>query len=197
MSEAIVTKQHIAEGFKLVMKRKSFEKITITDITDECGLNRQTFYYHFKDKYDLLKWILYTEVITPFVDGLDINNWRDKLLQILLTLKKDSRFYANAFNTPHGDEFRQYLFDTITDLLSNIIDLLANHQKIAPDDKQFVAEFLAYGVSGSVTKWIKTGMKRSPEETVRYIQEIIDGFEQFVAARVADTHTETPPLAAQ
>ena len=187
MSEAIVTKQHIAEGFKLVMKRKSFEKITITDITDQCGLNRQTFYYHFKDKYDLLKWILYTDVTTPFMEDLTIDNWHENLLQILLVLKQDARFYANAFNTPHGDEFRQYLFNTITDLLSDIIDRLSDRQPLPPDDKQFIAEFLAYGVAGSVTKWVKTGMKRSPQETVRYIQEIVDGFKQFVASRVIDT----------
>lgn len=47
MSESLITKKAIAAGLKELMKRKSFDKITISDITNECGLNRQTFYYHF------------------------------------------------------------------------------------------------------------------------------------------------------
>ena len=73
MSESILTKRIIADGFRAVMAKKSFEKITISDITDQCGLNRQTFYYHFQDKYELLNWILYTEVITPFTEDLTID----------------------------------------------------------------------------------------------------------------------------
>ena len=42
---------------KELMKRKSLEKITVSDIVQNCGLNRQTFYYHFQDKYDLVNWI--------------------------------------------------------------------------------------------------------------------------------------------
>ena len=54
MPESVVTKQAIADVFKEIMDKKSFDKITISDITGKCGLNRQTFYYHFQDKYDLL-----------------------------------------------------------------------------------------------------------------------------------------------
>ena len=61
MSEAAVTKKVIADGFRYVMEKKSFDKITISDITDKCGLNRQTFYYHFQDKYELLNWKPFAE----------------------------------------------------------------------------------------------------------------------------------------
>ena len=183
MSESILTKKIIADGFRTVMAKKSFEKITISDITDQCGLNRQTFYYHFQDKYELLNWILYTEVITPFTEDLTIDNWNEKLLGILIVVKKHSRFYSNAFNTTHGDEFRQFLFNTVTGILCGVIDQIAEGQTVNPDDKQFIAEFLSYGVSGSVTNWVRTGMKQSPEDTVRHLQEVVNGFKSFVAAK--------------
>ncbi len=183
MPDASVTKKVIAEGFKAVMKKKSFDKVTISDITDQCGLNRQTFYYHFQDKYELLNWILYTEVINPFTEDITIENWSEKLLQILRVVQKDSRFYSNAFNTAHGNEFRQYLFEVITQVLLSVIDQIAEGQEVSPDDKLFIAEFLSYGVSGSVTKWVRTGMKTTPEATVKYIQEIISGFKQFAENR--------------
>ncbi len=184
MSEtSSATKKVIADGFRSVMERKSFEKITIADITDQCGLNRQTFYYHFQDKYDLLNWILYTEVIMPFAEDLNIDNWNEKLLQILSIVRDNSRFYSNAFNAAHGDEFRQYLFNVITELFCDMTDRLVGDEPVNPNDKQFIAEFLSYGVTGSIIKWVRTGMKTSPEATAKYIQIIINNFRQFATSK--------------
>ena len=54
MSDALITKRAIAEALKKICREKPFDKISIADITSDCGLNRQTFYYHFQDKYELL-----------------------------------------------------------------------------------------------------------------------------------------------
>ena len=60
MSE--LTKKALAVSLKKLLSKKELSKITISNITDECGVNRQTFYYHFKDIYDLLEWIYKNEV---------------------------------------------------------------------------------------------------------------------------------------
>ena len=183
MSESAVTKKIISDGFKALMMKKHFEKITISDITAQCGLNRQTFYYHFQDKYELLNWVLYTDIITPFTKDLTINNWSEKLLNILITLKQNSRFYTNAFNTSHGDEFRQYFFSAVSNVLSDVIDQLADGFYVDPHDKDFISEFLSYGVSGTVSKWIKSGMKESPEAITRYLENLINDFKRFAVTR--------------
>ena len=58
-----ITKKALASSLKDLLSKYKFNKITIKDITENCGVNRQTFYYHFKDKYDLVNWIYYTEFI--------------------------------------------------------------------------------------------------------------------------------------
>ena len=58
-----ITKNALAASLKKLLSKKELSKITITNITEECGVNRQTFYYHFKDIYDLLEWIFTNEVI--------------------------------------------------------------------------------------------------------------------------------------
>ena len=50
MSDSIITKKALALGLKELLKKKSFDNVIVSDITDICGLNRQTFYYHFHDK---------------------------------------------------------------------------------------------------------------------------------------------------
>lgn len=187
MSEAAVTKKVIADGFRYVMEKKSFDKITISDITDKCGLNRQTFYYHFQDKYELLNWILYTDVVVPFTENLSIDNWSDKLLNMLNTLKDNHKFYVNALNTAHGDEFKKYFLDAVTDVICEIIDRITEGQSIDPDDRQFIAGFFAYGITGTVSRWVMTGMKRSPEATAVYIKNLVNDFKGFALKRYIST----------
>ena len=63
MAGSDVTKKALAESIKKLMKKRPLRKISIKDIADGCGMNRQSFYYHFNYKYDLLKWINYTEFV--------------------------------------------------------------------------------------------------------------------------------------
>lgn len=183
MSESAITKKAIADGFKTIMSKKSFEKITISDITSECGLNRQTFYYHFQDKYELLNWIFYTDVITPLTDGLTIENWSEKLLQILIIIKNNAKFYTNAINTPYGNEFRDYFLSVITKVIDDILEQLTQGYSVKELDMKFISEFFAYGISGCVIKWIKTGMKESPEEISIHMKNLVNDCKSFAIAR--------------
>ena len=66
MADSNSTKSALADAMKKLMVRKSFAKISISDLCEECGLNRKSFYYHFKDKYDLVNWIFDTEITKIF-----------------------------------------------------------------------------------------------------------------------------------
>jgi AcrR family transcriptional regulator len=57
MSDSNVTKNALAASMKKLMKEEPFEKISVSDICSDCGINRKSFYYHFRDKYDLVNWI--------------------------------------------------------------------------------------------------------------------------------------------
>lgn len=59
MSE--LTKRAIQESFKKLLSNQPLDKITVKNITDDCGVNRNTFYYHYSDIYQLLEEIFLTE----------------------------------------------------------------------------------------------------------------------------------------
>lgn len=77
-------------ALKDIMRQTPFEKITVSDITNRCQLNRQTFYYHFADKYALLGQIYKQEIFDPFTDGLTFENWNTHLLQMFETMAADA-----------------------------------------------------------------------------------------------------------
>ena len=59
MSDSNLTKNALAASMKKLMREKPFDKISVSDICIDCGINRKSFYYHFRDKYDLVNWIFY------------------------------------------------------------------------------------------------------------------------------------------
>ncbi len=183
MSESLITKQAIANGFKTAMKEKTFDKITISDITKNCGLNRQTFYYHFQDKFELLNWIFYTEVIEVFTDGLSLDNWQDNLYKMLHVMESDKIFYQHTLLQSFQHEFNDYLIDITVALFNNIIDDLAANEEISEDNKNFIASFYSYGVVGLVMEWAKTGMKKSADDIKNQISSLVNDSKIFTVKR--------------
>ena len=77
------------------MVRKSFAKISISDLCEECGLNRKSFYYHFKDKYDLVNWIFYVDFLTN-MGGKNFENEWDVLVAVCNIFYQNKAFYQSA-----------------------------------------------------------------------------------------------------
>ena len=59
-------KYRLADAMKSCMKKAPVEKITVKEITEECGVTRQTFYRNFQDKYDLINWYFDKILIESF-----------------------------------------------------------------------------------------------------------------------------------
>lgn len=70
------TKQAIAESLKHHLLRKPITKITINDITEDCGISRMTFYYHFNDIYDLVEWVCTEEARAALSDDRTAETWQ-------------------------------------------------------------------------------------------------------------------------
>ena len=79
----------IAGSFKQLMQEHPFEKLTIQMIADRAGIMRSTFYHHFKDKYDLLDWLIVEEIITPAEKGLREHRMMEALRAMLCGVRAD------------------------------------------------------------------------------------------------------------
>ena len=182
MSKGDKTKKKISESFKNLMEVKNFENITVTDITDACGLNRLTFYYHFEDKYDLLNWIYYNEVILDFKNNLNQVSWMENLQAALNRIKKDKIYYRNALAYDNR-EFRKYMHDAVIDLFMEIIDSWAEDDYIEEADNRFVSTFFAYGIVGMVIDWVERDMPESPEGMIGQIRNLVEDIKLMAISR--------------
>lgn len=183
MSDSLITKKAIANGFKELTKRKSFDKITVQDITEICGLNRQTFYYHFQDKYELVDWIYYNEAISIIVNDLTYDNWDEKVLQMLTKMKSEEYFYENTMKASMENEFREYLYHVTSELFYDIINRIDENGVLGEENKKFIAEFYAFGIVGIVISWAQQGMKETPEYITSQLKYLSYGTQKFATAR--------------
>ncbi len=195
MSNANITKKAIVGSFKTLMKHKSFDKITVSDITEHCELNRQTFYYHFTDKYALLNWIYYNEILHGFITDLTFDNWGEHLLQASKIIQKDIKFYRNAFLTASSDEFRKYFFEASKGIFLEAINHITANYKVDPNDCNFIATFFAYGISETIINWICFDSKTPPEIMVKHIENLVNDCEFMAVQRYIKTgeNVELPP----
>lgn len=178
MSDSLITKKAIAEAMKELARKKSFDKISIADITTACGLNRQTFYYHFQDKYELLNWIYYNEAFLPVMDGITFDNWHEKLCGLLRHMKEDQAFFANTTRCDQ-DGFKDYLLSLTSAIFVDAIEELDTGSRLLPDDKKFISEFYAYGICGTILGWVKGGMKVKPETVARHLKFLAEASEKL------------------
>lgn len=74
------TKQQLARALKTLMAQKALDKITISELTGLCGIRRQSFYYHFEDIYDLLRWMFQSETISLLRQQEGALLWKEGLL---------------------------------------------------------------------------------------------------------------------
>lgn len=153
MSES--TKNTIALAFKKVMETKPFDKITIQDITSECKINRQSFYYHFEDRLDLIKWIFYTEVFFPVVEILTVDNIYNSFLLMFKIMNDEYHFYKNAFSMNCDRCFKNYLYSVLQTLIVTISNKSINSIDVC---------FYASGLLGVISSWLKQGSNYSIEE---------------------------------
>ncbi len=170
MSERIEHRENIeealAQSLKALVVRMPFEKITIKQITDGAGVIRVTFYNHFQDKYDLLGWIIRSEILAPVRILIENRMFREAIQLIFSGLLRDREFYAAASRIEGQNSFEDIVRDCIYELLLSLFTDHARrvHPKYAWLTPAYMAQYYAQSMTFVVLSWIREGMPLGPEE---------------------------------
>lgn len=179
------TKIKLAQALKELIRTEPFEKITISDITEKCNVHRQTFYYHFQDRYELLDWLLYKELFIPLAEGFTFDNMYEKLLTMFSTMFDDKKFYQNALKINREDVTR-FVGNIVTEEFLRIIKSLRKENNVSfvdSDEEMFISEFFGYGVSGVVFNWVSKGMKETPDIMIERMECLVNTCKTVIISR--------------
>ncbi|MGL5414517.1 MAG: TetR/AcrR family transcriptional regulator C-terminal domain-containing protein [Clostridium sp.] len=170
-----MTKELFSNALKLHMKTKPINKITIGELSEECGLNRRTFYRHFKDIYDLLEWSYQTEIKNKIEAYMDFEHWQKGLLDLF------DYFYSNKETSISIIKYsrREYLEKFLNALLLESIEPVMKQEphylKLSANKQNFLIKFYSLSFTTLLINWIEEGMIQPPEEIINYVKKILDG----------------------
>lgn len=172
---ANITKYALEASLKKLLLQKPLDKITINDLTTDCGISRMAFYYHFKDIYDLTEWVCMEDAAKALQGKKTYDSWQEGLSQIFQAVLDNKPFIMNVYHSVSREQIENYLFKLTYGLIRNVVEEEAAGLKIGEEEKTFIAEFYKYGFVGIMLDWIKQGMKADYQEIVERMSTVLRG----------------------
>jgi len=166
MKKTNLVKLDISQNLKEMCTRQSLESVTVRALSQKCGINRGTFYYHFKDIYDLIIWTFELEVAKPLEDYLtehDYGSWRGIMGYCLEQMYKSKAFYCQAFKIEGQNNLREYMekrnYDCWKILMNKYIEATHGTSVHSEQYLNFFIKYTAQAVSNMIVGWAIEGMK--------------------------------------
>ena len=129
---------------------------------EDCGINRMTFYYHFKDIYDLVEWSCQEDASRALAGKKTYETWQQGFLQILQAVLDNKPFILNVYRSVSREQVENYLYRVTYDLLESVVEEEAQGMSVRQEDKELIATLYKYLFVGLMLDWIKGGHEGRP-----------------------------------
>ena len=169
------TKRALAASLKTLLLQKPLNKITINDIAEDCGISRMTFYYHFKDIYDLVEWICVEDAAQALDGKKTYDTWQEGFLNIFQVVLDNKPFIMNVYRAVGRERVEQYLNPLVHSLVLGVVEEKSAGMAVSQEDKNFIAYFYECAFIGIVLNWINDNMREDPAVIVERTSRLIHG----------------------
>ena len=170
-----ITKRALEQSLKNLLQQKPLSKITISDITEDCGISRMTFYYHFKDIYDLVEWACAEDAARALQNKKTYDTWQQGFVRIFHAVRENKVFVMNVYRCVNREQVEKYLVPLTDQLIMGVITERAAGMTVREADQQFIAQVYSYAFVGIMLDWIRDDMRADPEELVNRLAMVIRG----------------------
>lgn len=190
-----ITKRALEQSLKNLLAKKPLNKITISDITEDCGINRMTFYYHFENIYDLAEWACVENAKRAIEGKKTYDTWQEGLLNIFHAVLENKTLILNVYHCVDLEQLERYLNPLVRALILSIVEEKAVGLCVSEDDKTFIASFYEYALVGIMLNWIHDGMRENPEILTDRIATLLHGnIEKALSDFSMNKSTSNPPV---
>lgn len=174
-----VTKNALARSLKKLMLSKPLHKITIQELTADCGVTRHTFYNHFQDIYELLGWVYQIEVIEGLERYRSYTEWEQGFLSVLYYTQNNKTMSLNTFHSLGREHLDNFLYGVIYHMMISIVNELSEKYqekcKVCAKDKKEIADFYSRAILEQVIQWLKQGANTDPMEVMNKVSKLMEG----------------------
>lgn len=168
MADSNMTKRALSDALKELMETEPFSKISAGDICKKCGMNRKSFYYHFKDKYDLINWIYYTEFLAVAEAKEDITSW-GLLCDLCDYFYLNRSFYRKTLSIEGQNSFSEYFRDIVASIFTGaLLEIGADEENIG-----FFVDFYSDAFVSAIKKWLMNKNCLEPQKFVELLKSCL------------------------
>ena len=176
---AALTKMAIVKAFEELARVKNVDRITVKEITDKCQISRNTFYYHFKDIYDVLEEML-NQRVEQMIETLELNmqsgtSVQDTRRAGMRYILDNRELFFNLYQSAGVQEVKMYLDKSSSVLGHYLIDRLSEGMNVSERDKDLIISFYQYAHAGMMAEWLEKGMKDDLEERMNRMDVLFEG----------------------
>ena len=169
------TKMAIKATFIRLLDEKPLSQITVKNIVEECGVNRNSFYYHFQDIPALIEELV-TETADQIIAEYPAIDSLETCLNVALEFAtKNRRAILHIYNSVNRDIFEQYLWKVCQHVVSAYAGAIFADKPVREEDKELIIRFYRQECFGMVMGWMNRGMKDGIREDISRLCELRRG----------------------
>lgn len=162
------TKQKLGNALKTRLEHEPLSKITVSELAEDCGYNRKTFYYHFTDIYDLLKWTFENETIEVLKSAEKSLSYAEAVKFIVDYSCENKAALKSAFESIGYEQLKRIIVNDFYKYIEGFIQNISEKEKInvSGQYRRFLSVYYTEAVTGTVISWIKGEMQSFTKEEI-------------------------------
>lgn len=181
------TKTAIKQSFIKLLNERPMKQITVRDIVEDCGINRNSFYYHFADIPTLLEEIIMDEATAiinahPHIDSID-----ECVAASMEFARQNKRLIMHIYQSVNRELYEQYLWQVSEAVVTTYADKLLAEHPISADDRRLFIQYYKCVCFGLTTEWVRSGMRPEMEQDMRRICELKRGMADEMLKRCSES----------
>lgn len=182
---ANLTEKAIKASALKLLNDKPINQITVKDIVEDCGINRNSFYYHFRDLPSLIEEMV-TEQAENIISEYPSINSLEECLDAAISFAMNNRKAAmHIYNSVSRDIYEQYLWRVCEYVVTTYINSIFGEYDISDFDKEVIINFYKCACFGQILDWQRSGMKSDIKKQFMRMCEIKKGLIEEIAERCA------------
>lgn len=177
------TKKAIKDTFLSLLEERPLNKITVKDIVESCGINRNSFYYHFEDLPSLLEEII-AERVQALIDAHPtVDTLEDGFDAAVEFVQQNRRAIFHIYSSLSRDVFERHLMAVCHYVVKTYVESDFSDRPVTPEDKEMLIRYHKCEVFGNIIDWLNSGMQYDISAYFHRIYQLKRGWEGEVLRR--------------
>ncbi len=179
------TKQAIKASFLKLLSERPLHKISVRSIVEDCGINRNSFYYHFQDIPALMD-----EIMVELADALvkkypEIDSLEDCINEAFDFALANKKAVLHIFHSMNREQFEKVLLDACAYVVRTYLDTVFGDSKVSAADREIAIRFFKFELFGAAIQWLTEGLPEDAMGEIHHLMRLCHGLSDEMLTRCA------------